>query len=148
MDLKDILTPERTHSGVFVHSKKKSIQRAAEFISSDQNQLEQDLLFAGLIGREKLGSTGVGEGVAIPHCRMPGCENITGALIHLAEPVDFDAIDENPVDLIFALVVPDIAHDEHIKVLAGLAERFNNHEYRSKLRQAADSDDLYRAAIS
>ena len=105
-------------------------------------------LFSALINREKLGSTGFGDGIAIPHCRLASCTQVTGALVRLANAVDFDAIDQQPVDLLFVLLVPLQATDEHLQILATLAGSFGQLEFRAGLREATDAAAMYKIAIA
>lgn len=144
----EILTPSRTLVGGAGTSKKRALEHVAEFINQDMPSLEAGVLFKSLINREKLGSTGIGKGIAIPHCRMKLCHHITGALVRLSEPVDFDAMDDQPVDLMFVLLVPEEACEEHLHVLGRLAELFNDERCRAALRAAKDNQALYDAAVS
>jgi PTS system nitrogen regulatory IIA component len=100
------------------------------------------------MAREQLGSTGIGAGIAIPHCRVPLCSDIVGMLITLKEPINFDSIDDNPVDIIFVLIVPEQKTDEHIETLAGLARLFSDEDFCYTLRNTQDSEDLYNIAIT
>lgn len=95
-----------------------------------------------LIVRERLGSTGLGHGVALPHSRMASIEKPLAAMITLNEGVDFDAADGEPVDLVLGLLVPQECNDEHLKILASLARRFSDAELRDKLRSFSSSDEL------
>ena len=99
------------------------------------------------MAREQLGSTGLGKGIAIPHCRVPLCKDIMGMLITLEDPVDFDAVDGKPVDILFVLIVPEQEMDEHVRTLAGLAELFNDDDFCFTLRQTNNSEDLFNIAI-
>ncbi|HUH36861.1 MAG TPA: PTS IIA-like nitrogen regulatory protein PtsN [Spongiibacteraceae bacterium] len=148
MLLSTILSPERTLCGALASSKKRVLENAASFIAESLPGVKSDELFANLVNRERLGSTGLGEGIAIPHCRLKSIQQVVGSLITLAEPIDFEAIDDRPVDILFVLVVPEDATDEHLKTLAGLAELFSQPAFVDQLRQATDSDALYRAAVS
>ncbi|MEQ8952901.1 MAG: PTS sugar transporter subunit IIA [Pseudomonadales bacterium] len=148
MQLEDILTPERCFSGIDGVSKKRILTTAAELIAKTTPALETDDIFSALMAREQLGSTGLGNGIAIPHCRVNTCNKIIGSLITLAEPVDFDAIDGKPVDILFVLIVPAVEHEEHIKVLARLAELFNEEDFCYTLRHTHDNADLYTVAIT
>ncbi len=109
----------------------------------DEPTAEQ--VFERLLERERLGSTGLAGGVALPHARMPGLDQCRGAFLRLAEPVEFDALDGQPVDLVFALLVPEEANEEHLQLLAGLAGTFNDEHLRQRLRSAdadADADEV------
>ena len=99
-------------------------------------------IFDSLIGRERLGSTCIGSGVAIPHCRIKHGEHTLGAFIKMREGVDYDAIDRQPVDLLFALLVPAESTDEHLEVLAYLAEKFGDESFRQELRASHSCEEL------
>ncbi|MEH6624855.1 MAG: PTS IIA-like nitrogen regulatory protein PtsN [Motiliproteus sp.] len=148
MSLHGTLIRERTFHDVPGSSKKRIIENASQLIADTAESLDAEEIFAGLIGRERLGSTGLGEGVAIPHCRLDSCQETTGALVKLPEPIDFDAIDGNPVDLLFVLIVPTEATEAHLQTLAALAELFSQAEFREALRRSDDADSLYQAALS
>lgn len=147
MQLKSILSPERTLYGASGSSKKRVLENIANFISDTVPSLNPGELFDNLIAREKLGSTGLGDGIAIPHCRIKNCSSVVCSLVRLREPTDFDAIDGHPVDLLFILLVPEDAPDEHLAVLAKLAELFQEPEFCQRLRGAHDTESLYQAAI-
>lgn len=148
MDIADILTPERTLCNAPGTSKKRALEHVAEFICRDIPDLDAGSLFKQLICRERLGSTGIGHGIAIPHCRLDGCQHITGALVKLTDPVDFDAADNQPVDLLFVLLVPEQACDEHLQILKRLAELFNSASTRQAMRRAEGGLSLYDIACS
>ncbi|GAB3372099.1 PTS sugar transporter subunit IIA [Spongiibacter taiwanensis] len=148
MNLDSILSQGRTHCGTSVNSKKRLLEQVAKFISEDDHNYDPDELFNDLLARERLGSTGIGHGVAIPHCRSSRCESITGLLVRLEKAIEFESIDDQPVDLVFALIVPAEAHDEHVKVLGALASAFNEESFRRSLRQAEDAAALFKAAIA
>lgn len=147
MDIHTLLSPDRTLCRVEGGSKKRAIEFLANAIAQDVSGIDADDLFRRLIGRERLGSTGIGHGIAIPHCRAENCTGAVGALITLTAPIDFDAIDSQPVDILFAMLVPEDAHDEHIQTLAALAGALSNEEYRNRLRSADSDIALYNAAI-
>ncbi|MGY8862317.1 MAG: PTS sugar transporter subunit IIA, partial [Pseudomonadales bacterium] len=99
MNISDILTPERTFADLKCASKKRTLESISHWLGDQMSEFDGKELFNALINREKLGSTGFGDGIAIPHCRLDSCTQVTGALIRLAKAVDFDAIDAQPVDL-------------------------------------------------
>lgn len=146
--IKDILTPERAISNVAVTSKKKLLEQLAKVITEHVPGSNSDDVFERLLGRERLGSTGLGEGIAIPHCRLKQCQKAVGVLFTLTTPIDYDAVDKQPVDLVFALLVPEEATDDHLQILATLASNFNDHDYRQSLRTAGDSDILHHRACT
>lgn len=147
MQLVDIISPDRVFFGIHAISKKRTLEQAAGLIAQQLPGLQAKELFEGLVGRERLGSTGIGCGVAIPHARMKQSGNTVGALIRLAQPVDFDAIDRQPVDLVFVLLVPQDANEAHLKILSQLAEMFSNSDIREALRDAHNADELYQRLV-
>lgn len=144
MQLSKFINVNRIKKGVDVLSKKRALEELSNLIAQDQTQLNANGIFESLISRERLGSTGVGYGVAIPHGRIKNCENITGALIQLEQGVEFDAMDNQPVDILFALIVPEESTDEHLQVLALLASMFNDGSFRQKLRQSQNEEEIYQ----
>src|SRR5690606_19491232 len=107
MHLIDLLAPSRVRVGVSVTSKKRLLETLARLLADGQDEVFERQIFDSLCGREKLGSTGLGLGIAIPHGRTSGLGTAIGAVLRLAEPVDFGAADGQPVDLLFALAVPE-----------------------------------------
>ncbi|MDA8781828.1 PTS IIA-like nitrogen regulatory protein PtsN [Porticoccaceae bacterium] len=148
MKITDVLTPALTHCNLPGGSKKRVLENLSAFITEQLGgDVEQsDALFHNLVARERLGSTGIGEGVAIPHCRASGFKRIHGCLIRLEQPVDFDALDDKPVDLIFALIVPEEKNDEHLATLARIAALMQDEQSRQTLRQCSDNEQLFATA--
>lgn len=142
MQLTELLTEDRIACHVEAHSKKRALEELSELLSNDQQYLSPPDIFESLISRERLGSTGIGFGVAIPHGRLKNSDHTTGAFIRLKAGVDFDAIDRNPVDLLFALVVPEESTEDHLQTLAELANMFNDEDFRKRLRDAETAHDL------
>jgi PTS system nitrogen regulatory IIA component len=147
MQLQVLLNPARTLCGAAGSSKKRVIETAANFLAEQNNSLNADELFRNIIEREQLGSTAIGEGMAIPHCRMKNCSRAIGALIKLDKPIDFEAIDNQPVDVLFVLLVPEEEHDQHLKILAEIAGLFSNPAFRDEIRAAGDSQQMYAIAL-
>lgn len=145
MTLIDLLSPSRALCGLEGSSKKRILEITSQIIAEQHPELEADAVFSGLINRERLGSTGIGEGVAVPHCRLSNCRQAAGYLIKLDSAIDFDAIDNKPVDLLFVLVVPEEACDEHLSTLGSIAENMAREEFRAALRNTNNSDALYQA---
>jgi len=142
MFIADLLTPERVVTKADITSKKRALEYLSTLIAESCPDLDQGEIFASLLGREKLGSTGLGNHVALPHGRIKLERPAVGAFVTLAEPVDFDAIDDQPVDLLFALVVPEESTDEHLLILAQLAEMFRNDAFCERLRQTTEPGKL------
>lgn len=148
MELEEILTPERCHCRISGVSKKRVLTIISELLAEQSSNLEATSIFNALMAREQLGSTGLGGGIAIPHCRVPLCREIVGMLITLEEPIDFDAVDHKPVDILFVLIVPEEETEEHVKTLAAIAELFSDPDFCFTLRQTLDNEDLYNIAIT
>ncbi|QEQ97457.1 PTS IIA-like nitrogen regulatory protein PtsN [Neptunomonas concharum] len=146
MSIISLLSPERTLQHIEGGSKKRILEFVSNIIAESNGSIVAEDLFSGLISRERLGSTGIGEGVAIPHCRLAGITEAIGALIHLSEPIDFDAIDNRPVDLLFFLLVPEEACEEHLNILGKLAESFSQEAIREQLRKADSNTHLLQVA--
>nr|WP_288356658.1 PTS IIA-like nitrogen regulatory protein PtsN [uncultured Pseudomonas sp.] len=145
--LETILTPGRSLVNVPGGSKKRVLEQIASVIARDLPDLDGQIIYESLIAREKLGSTGFGNGIAIPHCRLPGCSTPISALLKLSTAVDFDAIDGAPIDLLFVLLVPEAATDEHLELLRQIASMFDREDVRERLRQAQDSESLYQTVV-
>jgi len=149
MKISDVLSPELTRCAFSGRSKKRIIEALSQLLAKHLNGEHElsERLFDNFVAREKLGSTGLGEGVAIPHCRTSGVKKIHGCLVKLTHPVDFDAIDDQPVDLIFALVVPEEKNDEHLSTLARIASIMQNDDYRERLRNCSEDAILYNTVL-
>lgn len=145
--LENILTPGRSLVSVPGGSKKRVLEQIASLVATELPELDEQDIFESLIAREKLGSTGFGNGIAIPHCRLPGCHAPLSAVLRLDSAVDFDAIDGAPVDLLFVLLVPEAATDEHLELLRQIASMLDRSEVRERLRQAQSSEALYQVVV-
>ena len=148
MQLEEILSPERCHCRIEGLSKKRILTKLSEIVSENIESLEATVVFDALMAREQLGTTGLGNGIAIPHCRLAPCESIIGALVTLDQPIDFDSLDNKPVDILFVLLVPHEENDEHVRTLGNLATLFNDEDFCYTLRSTFDSEDLYNIAIT
>lgn len=146
MYLSDLLTEARTLCHADVVSKKRVLELASDTLAGQPGTPSAEQIFSGLLNRERLGSTGIGDGVAIPHCRLADCEQAIALLMTLSTPIDFDAIDSNPVDLLCFLLVPEDGAEEHLQTLAGLAELFSQDSVREELRACETSGTLYSVA--
>ena len=143
MHLLDLLTPARVKANVVTSGKKRLLEQLATMLAAGADGESERGIYDSLCGRERLGSTGLGHGVAIPHGRSGRLATATGVFMRLAEPVDFNAPDGMPVDIVFALVVPEHYAQQHLMLLANLAEMFGDAGFRDRLRQAGDSAALY-----
>jgi len=148
MNIADIVAPERVRLADDVQSKKRALQQLAETLTQGTPYLTASEIFNGLLAREKLGSTGIGDGVAIPHARMKGTDDCIGAFMRLPQPVAFEANDDQPVDLVFGLLVPENSTQAHLDLLRELAEMFSESQALAELRDATDNDSLYRALLA
>lgn len=128
-------------------SKKRVFERAAEAMGAALN-LSSETIYRALLAREKLGSTAIGEGIAIPHCRINECSEAAGCVVTLQEPIDYGSADGQDVDIIFVLLVPEEATEAHLKLLAALARSFSNAEVRDRVRQTQDPEALKQLLLS
>ena len=128
-------------------SKKRVFERAAEAMGAALN-LSSENIYRALLAREKLGSTAIGEGIAIPHCRINECAEAAGCLLTLQEPIDFGSTDGRDVDVIFVLLVPKEATQAHLNLLAALARSFSNADLRNRVRQTLDPEELRQLLLN
>ncbi len=148
MDLIDLVSPKLTYNNVDGSSKKRVLNFIAEYVAAEYPELPESEVFNGLIQRERLGSTGIGSGIAIPHCRVDNCPKMIGIFIKLAQPIDFDAIDNQPTDLIFALIAPSEGHQSHLDALSQVAELLNNPGTVEALRCSEGKKQLYDTLVN
>ncbi|WP_375391160.1 PTS sugar transporter subunit IIA [uncultured Sphingomonas sp.] len=141
-DLSDLLRPDAVLFQPAPASKKTLFTQLAAALAR-QTGGDAKAIGAGLTAREKLGSTGFGGGVAIPHARLAGVEQVTGVFARLARPIAFDAVDGLPVDLVWAQLSPVAAGADHLKALARVSRRLRDEAFLAKLRGAASPDALY-----
>jgi PTS system nitrogen regulatory IIA component len=146
--IESILSPRLTQIGLPGSSKKKVLEEVARTVASVRSDLEENEIFDNLIARERLGSTGIGQGIAIPHSRSDSCDEVIGCLFTTKEKVSFDAIDNEPVDVLFVLLVPKEATSEHLELLSQIAEKFNNPSFCDRLRSATSNQELYETMIA
>ncbi|MEO0442519.1 MAG: PTS IIA-like nitrogen regulatory protein PtsN [Pseudomonadota bacterium] len=145
MDISSILSLDCVLYKQQCNSKKRILETIASHLCDQHPALDPGNVFSALIAREKLGSTGIGHGIAIPHCRIKGCTNTIGVLVTLEKPIDFNSIDNEPVDIIFVLIVPEEQNQDHLQTLASLAEVFSDNVRLSRLRQANGAQELYHS---
>jgi PTS system nitrogen regulatory IIA component len=142
MLLTDLIAPDAILPALKISSKKQLLQELAAKTAALSGQNEHAILEI-LQQREKLGSTGVGNGIAIPHGKLPKLEKLFGLFARLARPIDFEALDGQPVDLVFLLLAPETAGADHLKALARVARLLRNPDVTRKLRDSRDADALY-----
>lgn len=136
--LSNILSPAQILLDLEASSKKRVFEQAGQLFEA-QLGLARSVIFDSLFAREKLGSTGLGQGIAIPHGRIKGLKQAAGAFIRLANPVPFDSPDGRAVNLLFVLLVPEQATEEHLQILSELAQRFADRAFREALQSAPDA---------
>ena len=142
MLISDLLSPERIRFDVKSSSKKRLLELISEELARNSDEFSKREIFESLCARERLGSTGLGKGVAIPHGRVKGSKHVEASFIRLKKPLPFDAADGQPVDLLFCLAVPEDCSEDHLKLLAQVAELFSNPELLQELREAETSGRL------
>ena len=144
MQLSELFSPTLSFVQVEGRSKKRLFETVAKKISEHTPNLPSDLLFDALIARERLGSTGLGEGVAVPHCRLSEIDiEEIGVLVQLQAPIDFDAPDQKPVDLLAFLLVSGEANQEHLDALSSIAGILSDPERRSSMRASKTAQGLF-----
>ena len=142
MELADLLSPDAVLTGLKAGSKKQVLQALSEHAAGLTGLEERDI-FAVVLERERLGTTGVGQGLAIPHGKLPDLGSITGVFARLAKPVDFESIDRQPVDMVFMLLAPEAAGADHLKALARVSRLFRNPSMCEKLRGSVAAGAIY-----
>ncbi|NNL57020.1 MAG: PTS sugar transporter subunit IIA, partial [Pseudomonadales bacterium] len=141
--LRAALSPQRIRLQQNAGSKKKALELCAEILAESNEELNQDKILEALNAREKLGSTALEHGVALPHCRISGCPKPLCALVTLREGVDFEARDKQPANLLCALIVPEDAAEEHLEILASIAALLGSEVTRQAILASTDSSQLY-----
>nr|WP_047580584.1 PTS IIA-like nitrogen regulatory protein PtsN [Methylobacterium sp. ZNC0032] len=142
MTLTDLLSPAAVISPLRANGKKQALQELAQHAATLTGLPDREL-FEALLQRERLGSTGIGEGIAIPHGRMPGIERLVGLFARTEKPIDFDALDGQPVDIIFVLIAPEGAGADHLKALARVARVLRNQSVLEQVRKVRDPAAIY-----
>jgi nitrogen PTS system EIIA component len=142
MEIADLIAPERVIASLRVPGKRQALQELARRAAAVAKQDERDV-FEVLWERERLGSTGIGMGTAVPHGKLPRLDRLYGVFARLERPIDFNAIDDRPVDLIFALLAPENAGADHLKALACVSRLLRNRAICEKLRGTDSAEALY-----
>jgi PTS system nitrogen regulatory IIA component len=137
-----LLSPAHVVTDLQVSSKKRLFEQAG-LMFENQHGLARSMVFDSLFAREKLGTTALGQGVAIPHGRIKGLKEALGAFLRLSQPVPFEAPDGNPVSLVFVLLVPEKATEKHLQILSELAQMFSDKPLRESMMRAADAAALH-----
>lgn len=147
MDINEIIDPDGVIANLKPSSKKQLLQELAE-AGSVRTGIESHAIFECLLEREKLGSTGVGNGVAIPHAKLQGMDRMVGVFAHLNKPVAFEAVDDQPVDIVFMLLAPVGSGADHLKALSRVARILRNQSTLSSIRTSSDPDAIYSLLTS
>jgi PTS system nitrogen regulatory IIA component len=142
MNLADIIDSHAVLPHLKAQGKKQLLHELAQ-AASHQTRLDQHTIYEALLQREKLGSTGLGQGIAIPHAKLPGLNRVHGLFARLTAPIDFEAIDDQPVDLVFLLLAPEHAGADHLKALARISRLLRDPSLVSKLRGTDNAEALY-----
>ena len=141
MTISALLSPQKIFIDTEVTSKKKLLELIANIVA-DRTQLGQSIIYSNLLNRERLGSTGLGDGFAVPHARVPDLDKTVGCFFRLKEPVNFESPDNQPVDLVFTIVIPEEATEEHLLILSALAKIFSRPEVCEAIRGAANKEEI------
>jgi len=144
MQIKDFISEEGMVFSPSVSSKKAALEILSDSLAYLDNNLSKSKVLDALLAREKLGSTGLGEGIAIPHCRMQELESINVTMLKLEESVEYESSDDKPVFFLFCLVVPEDANDTHLELLASLAELLDNEQLRNSIQKSSNARELYQ----
>ncbi len=147
MNLADIILPEHTFIGVSVSTKWRALQNMAEKAGKAFG-VEEQVIIRALETRENLGSTGIGNGIAVPHASIPGMTSPRGLLVRFAQPLDFEAIDDVPTDIAFMLLFGENNRGEYLNVLAAIARRLQSEGVLASMRKARSADELYSDFIA
>lgn len=142
MALSDLIPGNGVSVELGASSRKQVLQSMSE-LAADATGLNARVIFDAVLQRERLGSTGVGQGVAIPHARLAGVDHVQGFFARLRTPVDFESIDGRPADLVFLLLAPEGSGAEHLKALARVSRLFRREDIRQRLRAAPDADAVH-----
>lgn len=148
MELTTLLHPDCTRCAVEVTSKKKALELIGQLAAPRLSHTSAFDVFESLLQRERLGSTGIGLGIAIPHGKVADASKPVAILISLANAIEFDAIDNQPVDIIFALLVPEQQHEQHLHTLAAVAQRLHDKQCTRAIRAASSDMELFQALIA
>lgn len=147
-ELQQLLHEIAIDCGVAVASKKKALEALSTLLGRSAHSLNDTQIFDSLVARERLGSTGLGHGIAIPHGRLAQLDSTAGALLVLETGIDFDAPDGQPVNILFGLLVPEACNDAHLQILAGLAAMFSDGDLRAALSSCSGETALRQTMLN
>ncbi|MFY8327834.1 PTS IIA-like nitrogen regulatory protein PtsN [Pseudoalteromonas sp. ZZD1] len=147
MKLSSLTCKDCSKAAVLFNSKKRILEFISQLAHEQLPHLSEQEILNSLLNREKLGSTGIGRGIAIPHGRMTGVDTPLALILVSETPINFDAIDNRPVDIFVALIVPDGESQLHLKTLATIADKLNDKDFCKQLRSAKSDHDLYQVIV-
>ena len=147
MEIRDVLSVDCTACAIHTSSKKKILESIGRLAGNKIGYIDTTTIMASIVEREKKGSTGIGQGIAIPHGRITGLEKAVAVLVTTQQAIPFDAIDNKPVDLFFALLVPQDDHANYLNILSKVAARLSDNTPIKNIRDASDDQQLYRAVV-
>ncbi|QJR80250.1 PTS IIA-like nitrogen regulatory protein PtsN [Alteromonas pelagimontana] len=145
MDIQTLISMDRTECAVHCNSKKRILEIISGIAAKNNPQVEEAAVLTGLLSRERMGSTGIGNGIALPHARLPGLDRVVAIVVTTEPAIDFDAIDNKPVDIFFALLVPEEQTEGHLQTLATVASKLSDRDTVKAIRKATTSDDIVTA---
>ncbi len=147
MKFSEILFLQNVVNNAHADSKKSILELISKLIAQNLVDINYEQIFECFVSREKLGSTGIGHGVAIPHGRIENLSKPIAVFVRLQDAIDFEANDNQPVDLFFALLVPGQDENKYLEILSEIAEKFSHRSFREQLRQAKDDEELYKVLV-
>ncbi|NDV89622.1 PTS IIA-like nitrogen regulatory protein PtsN [Alteromonas sp. 345S023] len=145
MELEAIVSLNRTECAVQCNSKKKILEIISHIAASNNDSIDESAVLTSLLNRERMGSTGIGNGIALPHGRLPNLEKVMAIVVTCTPAINFDALDNQPVDIFFALLVPEEQTEGHLQTLASVAGKLSNKDTVKAIRRATTSDDIIAA---
>jgi len=145
MDIQAIVSLDRTECAVQCNSKKRILEIIADLAAKNNEKIDGVTVLNSLMSRERMGSTGIGNGIALPHGRLAGLDRVIAIVVTSNPAINFDAIDEKPVDIFFALLVPEEQTEGHLQTLATVAGKLSDKETIKAIRRANTSDDILKA---
>lgn len=145
MDIQAIVSLDRTECAVQCNSKKRILEIISGIAAKNNPEIDEAVVLSSLMSRERMGSTGIGNGIALPHGRLEGLDHVIAIVVTSKPAIDFDAIDSKPVDIFFTLLVPQDQTEGHLQTLATVAGKLSDKETIKTIRKAETSDDIIRA---
>tara|TARA_R110001583_G_scaffold43107_6_gene137065 strand:- start:3348 stop:3800 length:453 start_codon:yes stop_codon:yes gene_type:complete len=143
MTLQDILTLDCTQCAVPVHSKKRLLEQICQLAANELSDCDPADLLDSLLNREKMGSTGIGNGIAIPHGRLNNTDKAIAVFLTTQQAIDFDAIDNKPVDIFICLFVPENSTQEHLETLQSIAKLFSDRKTAKQVRKCTNQQEMF-----